>query len=424
MKLSNGARLGAATVLLFGLAACGSNEQEAASGASGSAPDTATASTAASAAATSTAECTALEPFPIGIATSLTEPGAYQLGQEASAAIKSFVDVQNASGSPVTFDIIGEEDDQGDPTVGREAVARLLEKGAKAIVGDMSSAISTATQPVVMQNGAIMMVGGSWADELTDPANPLAFRVGASNSGQATHGIVPYLISLRDEKGIKSVGLLTEDSPYGKGMADSLISLMKEKAPDLTVTNEVYPADATDVTPQLLALKEANPDEVVIIAVGAARNLAIPQAFEVGLAPDAELLAQWNWPTYSDYWEVVGDKGTEVPYIDFEAPDQPLTEQGQALADATGARPSIWAQWAWDGMLALTTAIESACSTDPTAVATAMESISVDGASGQISFSKEEADFHDRQALPTFVMKFDKLGDGAADAKVLFSTTG
>ncbi len=413
------ARLSAACALLVTLAACGSSEDPAAS----SGEEGATPATVATTEAASADECTELEPFPIGIATSLTEPGAYQLGLEASAAIKAFVEVQNASGSPVTFEIVGEEDDQGDPTVGREGVARLLEKGAKAIVGDMSSAISTATQPVIMDQGALMIIGGSWADELTDPSNPTAFRVGASNSGQATFGIVPYLINLRDTEDVKTVGLLTEDSAYGIGMAKSMVSLIEQQAPDLTVVNEVYPADATDVTPQLLALKDANPDVVVIIAVGAARNLAIPQAFDVGLAPDAQLLAQWNWPTYGDFWEVAGDKGVEVRYIDFEAPNQPLTASGQALADATGSRPSIWAQWAWDGMLALATAIDASCSTDPATVAAAMENISIDGASGKIEFStEEEGNFHDRQALSTFVMKFDAVGDGAADAQVQFST--
>lgn len=320
------------------------------------------------------------------------------------------------------FTIVGEEDDKGDPAVGREAVGRLLDNGAKAIVGDMSSTIATATEPLVMQQGAIMIISGSWSDDLTGSDKPTAFRVGASNSGLAKNGIVPYLASLQASDGVKTVGLLTEDSPYGKGMADGMTTLMKDATPDIKVVNEIFPADATDVTPQLLALKNASPDVVVIIAVNAARNLAISQAFDVGLAPDAKLLAQWNWPTYGDYWKVVGDKGVGVPYVDFEAPKQPLNEQGQALADAVGTKPSIWAQWAWDGMAALAAGIQASCSTDPATVAAAMEKVSFDGASGAIAFSTGDADFHDRSAMPTFVLAFKKVGDGAADAEVLWST--
>jgi branched-chain amino acid transport system substrate-binding protein len=358
------------------------------------------------------------EPFPVGIVTSLSPPGLVDLGEEAKEAVEAFVEWNNKSDTGVEFTIVGVEDDKGDPNVAREAVGRLIEKGAKAILGDMSSAVATAASPVATQQDVLYMVGGSWADELTAEDRPSAFRVGASNSGLALNGLLPYLQHLESE-GVDSVGLLTEDSPYGTGSSDQLVKLLEEEAPGLAVHNEVYPADSTDVTAQLLRLQRAEPkpDVVVITAIGAARNLAIPQAFEVGLAPEAQLIAQWNWPTYGDFWEVVGEDGAGIQYVDFEAPDSEAYAMGETMAEAIGHEPSVWGAWAWDGMLALREALLVADSHDTEAVIAALEEVSFEGASGPIDFSTDADNYHDREAMPTYVLRLEELGDGAADAQ-------
>jgi branched-chain amino acid transport system substrate-binding protein len=395
-----GSRWGKATALIGAIAAlvlagCSSSDDTKSSGSTGS--DSVT--------------------FPIGIVTSLSGPNA-ELGKEASAAIQKFVDWNNDNDTGVTFEIVGTQDDASDPAQGRQAAAELISKGAKAIVGDMSSTVAEAVGPVAAQQGAMVMVTGSWADDLTGEDKPLAFRVGAWNAGLAQYGIEPYLEALAAEGKLTKLGLLTEDSPYGVGAAEQMIKLANENLPDVEIINEKYPANSTDATGQLLKLKDADPDLIIISATLAGRNTSIGQAAEVGV--DSQLLAQWNWPTYGDFWDAAGTAGVGIQYVDFDSPQRTLTDMASTLKEVTGSEPTIWGAWAWDGMLAVREAVLAAGTDDVQEVATAMESVSFEGATGDVSFDTSSDNFHNRKTLPGYILQLNKEGAGAADAEQIF----
>lgn len=360
----------------------------------------------------------------LGVVTSLSEPGVFELGREQADAVEACVDWNNANDTGVTIDLVGVEDDKGDPALARTAVNRLIDEGAQAFVGDVASALSEAVLPLIDQNEAFFVVGTSWADELTGPDHPTVFRVGVANSALATQGVLPYFADLTENDGVSSFGVLAEDSSFGRGLLEALEAGVAEELPEATVHSELYPANSTDVTAQLLALKEASPtpEVVVILAANAARNLAIPQAHEVGLAPDAELLASWDWPTYPDYWEVAGEDGVDVPFVGFETPDQQPTEEADVMAKELGAESSIWAKWAWDACRTLAEAAAGAGSTEPDELQAAMEELSFEGATGQIDFETEDEDrYHDRSGIPMYVLSFAKEGAKPEDAELVYS---
>lgn len=360
----------------------------------------------------------------IGVVTSLSPPGVFELGREQAEAVEACVEWNNDNDTGVKLELVGIEDDKGDPAVARAATNRLIAEGAQAFVGDVSSALSTAMLPIIDQHQAFFVLGTSWADELTEPDHPTVFRVGVANSALATDGVVPYLAHLAERDGTTSFGFLAEDSPYGRGLLAAVENGIEERLPEgTTVHSEIFPAHSTDVTAQLLALKEASPapELVTIFAAEAARNLAIPQAYEVGLAPSAQLLASWDWVTYDDFWEVTGKRGEGVEYIGFEGPDQPPNAEAKVMAQALGTEDaSIWAKWAWDACRALQEAAAEAGSVDREALQKALEDVSFEGATGQIDFSTEENRYHDRTGIPMYVLTLAKEGDEAADAKIVF----
>jgi branched-chain amino acid transport system substrate-binding protein len=358
----------------------------------------------------------------LGVVTSLSEPGVFELGREQADAVRACVEWTNANETGVTIELVGVEDDKGDPALARTATNRLIEKGANAFVGDISSALSEAMLPIVDQHNVFFVLGTSWSDGLTDPSHPTVFRVGVANSALSTDGVLPYLAHLAED-GVTSFGFLAEDSSYGRGLLDAVEAGIAEELPDGTsVHSEIFPANSTDVTAQLLALKEASPTPqiVTIFAANAARNLAIPQAHEVGLAPDATLLASWDWPTYSDFWEVTGSRGVGVEYIGFEPPDQESNAEADAMTEALGKESSIWAKWAWDACRSLAQAAANAGSVEPEALKQAMEDLSFEGATGQIDFSADEGRFHDRTGIPMYVLTFESENATSADAKLVF----
>lgn len=358
----------------------------------------------------------------LGVVTSLSEPGVFELGREQADAVEACVDWNNANDTGVTIDLVGVEDDKGDPAIARAAVSRLIDEGAQAFVGDITSALSEAVVPLIDQNEAFLVLGTSWADELTGTDHPTVFRVGVANSALATDGVMPYLADLVEREGVQSIGILAEDSSFGRGLLAEVEQGIAE-LPEGTVANsELFPANSTDVSAQLLALKGASPtpEVVVILAANAARNLAIPQAHEVGLAPDAELLASWDWPTYDDFWEVAGEDGVGVRFVGFETPGQKPTEEAKTMTEALGAESSIWAKWAWDACRSLSEAAAAAGSTDREALQTAMEELSFEGATGSIDFETEGDRYHDRTGIPMTVLTFEKEGAEPADAQVIF----
>src|SRR5579871_952913 len=321
----------------------------------------------------------------LGVVTSLSPPGDYQLGQAAKEAAESFVKWNNAQNNGVTFDLVGVIDDKGDPATGQAGVRRLLAQGAQAFVGDMSSAILTAELPLVQQGNAMYVIGGSWANDLTGPSKPLVFRVGAYNNALAINGIVPYLKKLKEAKGVTRVAALAEDSAFGTDIAKVLKEQIAKDVPGMTLDVEVFPANSNDVTPQLLAIKKNDPQVLIILSVTPAENLAINQAHEVGLVPPADILASYDYPEYSDYWGVVKENGVGVYYLKQEAPNTPLNDMGKHFSDTVGHRPTIWAMWVWDACLSLQQAALKAKSADATAMAKALEEASFVGATGPIS---------------------------------------
>lgn len=373
---------------------------------------------------TPTAQAAGDEPvLKLGVVTSLSEPGVFELGREQADAVRACVDWTNANDTGVTIDLVGVEDDKGDPAIARAAVNRLINEGAQAFVGDITSALSEAVLPLIDLNEVFFVLGTSWADELTGADHPTVFRVGVANSALSTDGVLPYLSDLAESEGVRSFGFLAEDSSFGRGLLAAVDQGIADRLPEGTeVHSETFPANSTDVTAQLLALKAASPtpEVVTILAANAARNLAIPQAFEVGLAPDAQLLASWDWPTYDDFWEVAGDRGVDVRFVGFETPDQESTAEADVMTGALGEESSIWAKWAWDACRTLAEAAADAGSVERDALRVAMEELSFEGATGHIDFATDDDRYHDRADIPMYILAFAEEHAKFADAELVY----
>lgn len=358
----------------------------------------------------------------LAVVTSLSEPGVFELGREQAEAVEACVEWNNTNNTGVTIDLVGIEDDRGDPAIARAAVGRLIGEGAHAFVGDITSALSEAVLPLIDENEVFFVLGTSWADELTGPDHPTVFRVGVANSTLSTDGVLPYLAELAASRNLSSIGIIAEDSAFGRGLLEALEKGIAETLPEgIAIHSEIYPANATDITPQLLALKDGSPEVVAILAANAARNLAVTQAFEAGLAPDAELLASWDWPTYPDFWEVAGDRGVGVRFVAFESPDGALSAEATTMGEALGTESSIWAKWAWDACRVLAEAAREAGTTEREAMLQALESLSFEGATGRIEFASEGDRYHDRSGIPMYIVSFPERNATFSDAELVFS---
>jgi branched-chain amino acid transport system substrate-binding protein len=199
-------------------------------------------------------------PIKFGLLMTLTGPGAApalanRLGIDL--AIKEINDKGGIMGRQITL-VPG--DDQANPTAGTNEVKRLVfQEKIDVLIGPIASAVTLAVLPTLTE-GKVINISESGSAALTPEVGPYHFSMLASapDSGRA---LVDYAASV----GAKSVALLSDDSAAAKNGAEAIRDSLKEKNIKLA-GEQIYKFHPTDVIPQLLSLKNTNPDYLLLYA--------------------------------------------------------------------------------------------------------------------------------------------------------------
>jgi branched-chain amino acid transport system substrate-binding protein len=273
---------------------------------------------------------------------------------------------------------------------------------------------------VVKRYNVPLMLDDSWADELTSTNNPQVFRIGVYNSLVA--GLMaPYLVF----KHYKKVAVLAEDTDYGIGFAKSLVEAANGN-PTIEVVQ--YQAQTQDLTPTLNKLKNENPvpDAVVVAGVYPVTFTVYNQAAEVGLKSD--MIAGWDYVVQTEFWKDVGKNGIGVTYPTFSAPSLKLTPTGEQFRSQFKGKysqdPVIYLYFLWDLLNAIKQAAQSANSTDPSKLVSALPSVSFEGTTGPIKFAHQPGTVHFNQweGVTEYFKQFTAVGQTDDTAPVVFTS--
>lgn len=358
----------------------------------------------------------------IGVATPLSAPGDYKSGQIQVQAAELAVEHINAKGGLLGKKLaLVKADDEGKPATGVTAVQRLIAtEKVSAIVGLWHSSVAVAQAKVINEMGVPAMLNYSWADDLTGKNSPYVWRVGPYNSEIAAL-MVPYIQKL----GVKTMAVMHETTAFGTPFAETLTKMAEAKG--IKVYKVGYPAEGTDLKPQLLDLKSKNPQPelMVIAAVYQAMNLIPKQAHEIGLAPKMSILACWDWPTYPDFWEIMGDKGVGMTYATFESNKLKLSPLGESFKKAFKEKykfePPVYAYFLYDEMMIIAEAIKKANSPDPKKVNEALAATKFAGTTGEITFSRKEGPIWNQwTGHQLFIKKLTAVKQKGEDAQVVY----
>ena len=223
----------------------------------------------------------AQEPVKVGILFPLTGNAA-SAGQAAKAAVELGAEIVNGAhpelaplplaataGLPnlkgAKIEIVA-ADNQGNPSVGQSQALRLInDEHVSALVGAYQSSVTLATTAVAERYGTPWVVGDSVAANITGRGFKWTFRVTPIASDFATN----YMQFLGDlgKAGhpIKTIAIVYENTDYGTSVAGSLRD--SAKAANLPIVADVsYNANSTDVSAQVLQLKDKNPDAVIFVS--------------------------------------------------------------------------------------------------------------------------------------------------------------
>lgn len=178
----------------------------------------------------------------------------------AEAGVDAVNDAGGIDGRKVVIDVI---DDQADPTI---AVTKLREAIAKdkpdLVLNSGPSTVADATLPILKQNNILSFNIGPTETSADPEQFPLNFDLSAS-AGDQIRSYLPYF----EENGYEKVAILHGSSSYGEVFGKQAEEVFSEGAE--VVGNEEYDIAALDMTPQLEALKDQNPDALVLDAYGA-----------------------------------------------------------------------------------------------------------------------------------------------------------
>jgi len=228
--------------------------------------------------------------------------------------------------------------DVPDPNVARTEAERLLSRERlQVLIGTYSSALAMTASEVAARRGATYFELGAITDPFTERGyetvyrtNPPAREFAASQIRFIEEWLAP---ELGKEPSALSIAIAHEDSDYGTSVAENV---RNEAGPaGLNIASvQPYDAEASDLTPVILRLKNANPDVVIAVSYAQDAILLSRQAKQQDL--DAPLFGTGGGHSLQSFIEAVGDAGDGVFNVDFTQYEV-NTEFTPGLKDFVGA---------------------------------------------------------------------------------------
>src|SRR3954454_11732622 len=258
-------------------------------------------------------------------------------------------------------------DHQGNPSVAQQQALRLINQDkVNVLFGAYQSSCTLTATPVAERNGIPFVVGDSAALNITARGFKWLFRVTPIASDFADAYMRFFADMNKAGHKVASVAVVNENTDYGTSVADAVEAAAKEAG--LTVTNRIpYSASTTDVSAQVLQLKEKNPDVVIFISYTADAILYMKTMKNLDYMPRMVLGDDSGFsdpsfvPAIADIgqglmnrsaWDI-GKPGTTTSKIN----DIYKTKTGRDLDDTSGRN--------MQGMLVLADALNRAASTAP-----------------------------------------------------------
>jgi branched-chain amino acid transport system substrate-binding protein len=302
-------------------------------------------------------------------------------------------------------------DHQGNPSVGQNQTLRLISQDkVVAMLGAYHSSVALTSTAAAERQGIPFLVADSVALNITQRGFKWTFRVGPIAPDFAK-AYATFLTELKKSgKKIDSMAIVNENTDYGTSVAASVVAAAKDAG--IPVAAQIaYNANSTDVSAQVLQLKDKKPDAVIFISYTADTVLYFKTMKNLDYLPpiiigdDAGFSDPTFIPNVGDLaqgainrsaWDT-GKPGS----VSYKINEMFKKKHGRDLDD-TSAR---WMQ----GFLVLAEAINRAGSTDPAKIQAALKA----------------TDLKDDQLMIGYRgVKFDETGQNTLSATYLIQLQG
>src|SRR5215813_5473531 len=302
-------------------------------------------------------------------------------------------------------------DHQGNPAEGQSQTLRLItQEKVAAMVGAYQSNVSFTATATSERYGIPFIVGDSVAANITGRGFKWVFRTTPIASDFATN----YMLFLADMKKagrkVDSIAIVNENTDYGTSVAGTLLEQAKAKGFNV-VAQIPYSANATDVTAQVLQLKDKKPDAVIFVSYTADAILYMKTFKNLDYMP-AMVIGDdsgFSDPTFVPSVGGIAQGVMNRSAWDVGAPGSVTAKINDMFKAKTGNQMDDTSARSMQAMLVLADAINRAGSTEPAKIQKALQ----------------ETDLKPEQLMMGFRgVKFDQTGQNILAATYLIQLQG
>jgi branched-chain amino acid transport system substrate-binding protein len=238
----------------------------------------------------------------IGTVFPLTGPVALA-GQRCKAAVETAVEVINNAHPDIQVPLAAQEgvldgykfvlvhaDHQGKPDVGKSEAERLFDQeGVYAIIGSYNSSVTKPASFVAERKKKLFMCGASSSAALTKQGFKYFFRMAPTDETESIEfvDVVEWLNQTKGA-GLKTIGLIYENSEFGKHAAEEGRKASEEVGFQV-VADVPFNPGATNLNSEVQTLKAANPDVVFAANLGADYTLWVNTMKQMNWLPKVAL---------------------------------------------------------------------------------------------------------------------------------------
>lgn len=317
----------------------------------------------------------------IGCVAPLTGPQAH-LGKDIENGARLAVMEMNASqpklgGVPVTFELLV-EDDQADPRTATVVAQKLVDHGARGVVGHLNSGASIPASKIYSDAGIPQVSPASTAIAYTHQGFKTTFRVMANDSQQGK------ALALYAAKLGQRVALIDDRTAYGQGLADVVEQVVKAQGG--TVVAREYTTDkSTDFRAILTNIKASKPDVLFYGGMDAQAAPMMQQLRSLGIK------ARFMGGDGMQSSEFIKLAGKFAEGAIGSSPGLPVQQMpgGKDFSAAFGrefGKIQIYAPFAYDAARVLMNAMLKAQSDDPAVYRPQVAATQFNGVIGNIAF--------------------------------------
>ena len=321
------------------------------------------------------------DPVKIGLAAAVSG-GSAASGEAIKRGITIAMDEINAKGGVLggrKLELVI-RDDEGNPAKGVTIARELVEREkVVAVFGGLHTTVALAQVPVWQELKHPYM--GAWAAGTEIAQNGqkpnYVFRVSA-NDDYADKFLTRYATTVLKKS---KPGLLLENTAWGQSNEAGLTKWLGQKSIK-PVGIEKFNWGDPDMSPQLLRLKNAGADHIIMVANAPEGAQVVKSRAKIGW--DTPMVAHWGI-SGGRFAELTGDLSDGVVFLQTHSFFGKQNERGQAVLKALKEKygvkgpedviAPVGTANAYDGMHLVALAIEQAGSTDGSKVRDALESL-------------------------------------------------